>query len=791
MKKVFFVCFLALAFSAEGQELVGKVQNEQGDPVAYAYVSIGEQVAAVTDDVGSFTIRGLDEETYIISVRHLSYRTYVDTLDYRAGISPLSITLLSKTYTHGEVEIVGVRADDRTPFAQTIIDREKLDRMDVGVDLPLLMDLEPAVVTTSDAGTGIGYTGIRVRGSDATRVNVTINGAPLNDAESSTVFWVNLPDLVASTDDIQIQRGVGTSTNGPGAFGASINVRTSRVNPEPFGRVSAFGGSFNTRKFNVAAGTGLLNDRFSFDVRLSSLDSDGFIDRATADLEGYFMQGAWLSEKRSLKLILFGGSERTYQAWYGVPDDIIDTNRTYNFYTYDNEVDDYGQDHYQLIYDEQLSKNTSLNLTLYRTDGAGYFEQYKEGETLTDYQISPLILGGDTIGSSDLIRRRWLDNTLLGGNVTVNSSFDGGHRLIAGGGYGRYEGAHFGEVIWAQFANDSEIRDRYYDNDAIKTDGNVFVKFNYALNKEFDLFADVQVRTVGYDFLGIDENGEELDQSVNHSFFNPKAGVVFRPKQGVKYYASVAVGNKEPNRNDFTESAPSVQPRPESMIDYELGGVWRQAKQAIGVNFYYMDYTDQLVLTGELNDVGGPLRVNVSESYRAGVELTWTRRLLNRLTWGGNLALSRNRIRNFTEFVDDWDTGDQAEVFYDETEISFSPGIVSASEMQFGLWESEKVSATVALVSKYVGEQFLDNSGSDAAKLDGWFVNDVRFNWNIKGMKGIRDLAFTINVRNVLNEEYESNGWSYAFINGGERNYLLGLFPQAGTNVLGGVTMRF
>jgi iron complex outermembrane receptor protein len=793
MKYLFALLLLGIQSILSAQTLLGRVQNSSGEGIAYANVALDGKLITISDADGEFVINGLAEgQELFLLITHLSYLPAEKRLTNQADSGGLIIQMDDRRYMHGEVEIVGVRADARTPFTESTIEREQLERMDVGVDLPLLLDLEPAVVTTSDAGTGIGYTGIRVRGSDATRVNVTINGVPLNDAESSTVFWVNLPDMVASTEDIQIQRGVGTSTNGPGAFGASINMRTSSSEDAAFGRVSAFGGSFKTRKLNVAAGTGLLNEQVSFDVRLSSIQSDGFIDRATADLQGYFLQGAWISEKQSVRLLAFGGNEKTYQAWYGVPAEILDTNRTFNYYTYDNEVDDYGQQHYQLLFDQQLGTHSSFNLTLYRTDGSGYFEQFKEEESMIDYGISPLVLGGDTLSTSDIIRRRWLDNTLVGANLSFTTTWDEKHRLVTGGGVNRYDGAHFGEIIWAQYSNDGNIRDRYYDNDAQKSDANIFAKLTYAVGNRWDLFADMQYRAVGYEFVGVNDDGSELDQSVDFGFFNPKAGFVFRPKHGLKYYASVAVGNKEPNRNDYTESAPGNQAKSESMLDYELGMLWKQANQALGINLYYMDYTDQLVLTGQLNDVGGPLRVNVPESFRAGIELSWSKRFSKNLRWNGNIALSRNRILNYEEFVDDWDSGAQQSFSYTTTDIAFSPSVVGSSELAYRFWDRVgKGNAEVALVSKYVGEQYLDNSSNAAARLDKWWVHDFRFNWNMTSPKGFKKLALTIVVRNLLDELYESNGWSYAYLSGGQRNYLLGYYPQAGTNVLGGVTLDF
>ena len=788
-----------LGHAAHAQtRLTGAITGENDAPLDGVTLVVGDEqrFGTSTDREGRFAIGGLRPGALRLRLSYIGYLP-VDTLVTLAtGDNRFDLRMRPDLVLMREAEVTALRAGDRAPFAVSKLTREELDRINTGVDLPILLDLQPGVVTTSDAGTGIGYTGLRIRGSDATRINVTLNGMPINDPESQNVFWVNMPDLASGLEDIEIQRGVGTSTNGPGAFGASINMRSAAIRKEAFGEISAFGGSFNTRRYNARFGTGLLGadpkaGAFSIDGRLSTIQSDGYIDRATADLRSYQFQAAWLGKKRSLRFFTMSGKQVTYQAWEGVPREVLDTNRTFNPYTYDNQVDDYQQTHYQLLFDQQVGDNGTLNITLFRVLGSGFFEQFRRNDRLSNYGIAPIVVGDTTITRSDLIRRRWLDNTLDGVNATYEQRL-GAHRLVLGGSYNHYSNDHFGEVIWARWAGDSDIRQRYYDNNGTKTDGNVFAKFNYVLNERFDLFADAQYRAVTHDFLGFNNDLENVTQQADWNFFNPKAGVQWKAHEGGRVYASVAVGGREPNRRDLIESSPQSRPRPERMTDYELGYERRSGRFAAGVNLYYMDYTDQLVLTGELNDVGYPFRMNVAESYRAGAEFTWAAQLTRALVWRGNAAFSRNRIKGFTEFLDDWDNGGQVEVEVGETDIAFSPSIVAGSELAYRFMDKpEKLRGDVAFVTKYVGEQYLDNTASRDRMLDPFLVNDLRFNVTLLGFKNMRSVDFNLTLRNLFSELYENNGWVYSFVEGGARQDMVSLFPQAPLHVLGGVVVRW
>lgn len=792
---LFAVCVIGLDARAQAR-LSGIVMNEAQEPLESVNIVVGNEqhFGATTGRDGHYTIVGTPTGAVRVRISYIGYYALDTIIQLEAGENTFNPTLYAQTHLLREAEVSALRAGDRAPFARTLVTKEEIARINTGVDLPYLLELQPSVVSTSDAGTGIGYTYMRIRGSDATRTNITLNGVPFNDPESQGAFLVNLPDLATSAEDIEIQRGVGTSTNGPAAFGASINLRTTAVQREAWGLVSLSGGSFDTRRYSVSAGTGLLGpsegSKFSLGVRLSSITSDGYVDRATADLKSYFLQGAWVGKSRSLRFITFRGKEITYQAWAGVDPAILDTNRTFNPYTYENEVDDYDQSHYQLLFDQRIGRGIDLNLTLFRVDGKGFFEQFHEEDDLATYGIAPAVIDGEAISTTDLIRRRWLDNTLNGANASASITL-GKHRLVLGGNYSDFRNDHFGEVIWARYAGGLDIRDRYYDNDAHKTDANAFAKLTYALSERLDVYGDLQVRNVGYRFLGFNRDLENIAQRVAYTFFNPKAGVLWRMQNGARAYASFAVANREPNRNDLEETTPDSRPGSERLLDYELGYERRSGRFSTGVNAYYMDYTDQLVLTGELNDVGAALRTNVPSSYRAGLELMFAVQPHKRLLWRANATVSSNKVRDFTEYVDDWDTWGQRAIAYGSTDLAFSPAVIAGSELSYRFWEkAAKGHAELTLVTKYVGEQYLDNTGSSDRMLDAYVVNDLRANVMIRA-KGTKAIELNLTVRNLFSALYESNGWVYSYFENDRRMELIGLFPQAPLNVLGGLTIRF
>lgn len=693
-----------------------------------------------------------------------------------------------------EVIVSAVRVSADSPITHSNISKETLSKRNLGQDIPVLMNFLPSVVTTSDAGAGVGYTGIRVRGVSAQSTNITINGIPYNDAESLGTYWVDLPDFTSSTESLQLQRGVGSSTNGAGAFGASLNLLTDAISEKPSGEISNSVGSYKTRKHTLKFSTGLLNENIEIAGRFSKIKSDGYIDRATSDLDSYFLQASYVDDNTLIKALAFGGKEITYQAWNGVSREQIDMfGRTFNpsgEYTdengntkfYDNEIDNYKQDHYQLHWNERFNNFWSSNIGLNYTYGRGYFEQYKQDEDFADYDFAEISLGGETVNKTDLIRRRWLDNDFYVVNANINYKKDQ-LDLIFGGSYSRYKGDHFGEVIWAQFAGNSQIRDRYYDSKGDKTDINFFGKATYEINEQISLFGDIQARFIDYQTNGLNSDRVPLNVNKTYNFFNPKAGITYNINMANQLYFSYAIANREPNRTDFENG----DPRPEKLNDYELG--WRLSNDnfQLNSNIYFMKYKDQLILTGQIDDVGAPIRENSGKSYRLGIEIEAAIQLSNKFSIQPNITLSTNKNIDFITPLD----GELVNL--GNTTISFSPSVVAANQLQFKPNDQLQIS----LLSKYVGEQYLGNVDSDFSKLDAYFVNDISVNYEIKTRSVLKSIIVSGLVNNIFNEKYISNGYYFTydddFSNPGEIKTIegTGYYPQATTNFLMGVTLKF
>ena len=637
------------------------------------------------------------------------------------------------------------------------------------------------MVSSSDAGAGIGYTYMSVRGSNGERINVTVNGIPYNDAESHGTFWVNLGDFASSTQNLQLQRGVGTSTNGSGAFGASLNILTDAVSDESFGEISNSFGSFGTRKHTVKFSTGKLNNNIEIAGRLSNISSDGYVDRAFADLKSYYLQGSYTDENTLIKAITFGGKERTYQAWFGLTADELAADRRQNPYTYDNETDNYQQDHYQLHWNERITDNWSTNLALNYTKGSGFFEQFKDDEDVADF--NNLIVNG-----SDVIVKRWLDNDFYVVNFNTNYKTDK-LNLITGISYSNYTGDHFGEVIWgSDLAQNTNIRDRYYFSDANKTDFSIFAKANFEINKKLSGYIDLQGRFVTYQTKGLTSDRDAIDVDANFNFFNPKFGLTYKINSNNSLYTSFAVANREPNRNDF-EGGVST---PETLNDLELG--WRLKKENIklNTNIYYMDYKNQLVLTGALDDVGAPIRATSGSSYRLGLEVDANIRLSDKVTIRPNAAFSTNKNRNFFITRD----GNANPTSLGNTDISFSPDVIIGNIISYQPIENLQFS----LLSKYVGQQFMSNFSSvisDNDVLKSFFTSDINVVYQIKPKKIFKSITLTALVNNIFNSEYVDRGYYYTFddtwsvpgvtttVDGA------GYYPQATRNFLVGATLRF
>lgn len=692
-----------------------------------------------------------------------------------------------------EVLLKAIRVSADSPITHSNIDKRELAKRNLGQDLPILLNYLPAVVTTTDAGAGVGYTGIRVRGSDATRVNVTINGIPYNDSESQGTFWVDLPDFASSVQSLQLQRGVGTSTNGSGAFGASLNLLTDAVSQNAYGKIATSYGSFETWKHTLKFSTGLLQDHFELSGRLSKIVSEGYIDRATSDLRSYFVQATYTADNTLIKALTFGGKERTYQSWFGIDAETLKNDRTFNpagIYTdadgtirfYENEVDDYTQDHYQVFWNQRYDANWNSNVSLNYTYGRGYFEQFKEDADLVFHNIEPVIIGGEVIETSDLIRRRWLNNNFYAVNANVNY-LDDRWDVSSGVFYSYYGGDHFGEVIWARFAGNSQIRDRYYSGNGDKNEFTVFSKATVRINDRWSVYGDLQGRFVSYRTSGLTSDKVLLVESEKYQFFNPKTGVTYKLSNKNQLYVSYGRASREPNRSDFEQGIFTS----EKLDDFELGWRYNSEKLKINSNLYFMNYTDQLVLTGALDDVGTPIRTSSGNSYRLGLEVDVKITVTDKLFMIPNIALSENKNKNFVT------SRDGSIVNLGDTHISFSPSVVAGNIIEFDPIENLQF----ALLTKYVGMQYMGNIDSEVSKLSGYFINDLSINYTLENVLFVKSVVVSGLVNNLFNVEYVSNGYFFTFDDDFSDPPLVttiegaGFYPQAGINFLFGITLNF
>tara|TARA_B110000037_G_scaffold80762_1_gene96282 strand:- start:16073 stop:18397 length:2325 start_codon:yes stop_codon:yes gene_type:complete len=774
MKKITFVFLMLFALIANAQEtfrVSGTLFDENKNPLPGATVKFmtteNKNLYSITTIDGVYAIN-LKSGDYIIKIQYIGYETLTKNITLGKSLKDVNFSLIPSQELLDEVLVSAVRVNSESPVTHSNLSKEDIAKRNLGQDIPILMNYMPNVVTTSDAGAGIGYTGIRVRGSDATRVNVTINGIPYNDSESMGTFWVNMGDFSSSIENLQLQRGVGTSTNGAGAFGASLNLLTDAVAEKASVEIGTSTGSFNTFKSNVKFTTGRINDHLEFSGRLSTINSDGYIDRASSDLKSYFLQGSYIDENTLIKALAFGGVQETYQAWYGITAADLENDRTKNYYTYDNEVDHYNQDHYQLHWNQKYNNHWSSNIAVHYTYGRGYFEQFKEEEGFADYGFTEINIGGETINTTDIIRRRWLDNDFYGTTFSFLYNNNEDFNLTIGGALNKYEGDHFGEVIWAEYASNSSIRDRYYEDYGIKTDFNIFTKANYTLNEKFNLYGDLQIRTVNYKANGV--SSEFVDDSFE--FFNPKAGITYLMNNSNNLYLSYARANREPNRTDYENG----NPKPETLDDFELG--WRLKKESfkINSNLYFMKYKDQLVLTGELDDVGAAIRANAGDSYRLGIEIDAVFKLTEKFNIQPNIAMSINKLVDYVATSE----VDGSIINYGDTDIPFSPNIVIGNMINYNPLEN----LNLTLLSKYVGEQFMSNIEYEKSKLESYFINDLNIVYRITPNKIVKSIDLNLLVNNIFNVAYVSNGADYG-------NDYIYYFPQATRNFLVGATFKF
>ncbi|HEX7584045.1 MAG TPA: TonB-dependent receptor, partial [Prolixibacteraceae bacterium] len=805
MKGIYLTLLLQCAvFLAIAQyTLKGTVRNDTGGRLAGANLVISNSFSGTTTDVnGAFHFKNLKAGNYHLTISFLGYEKQTKEVKL-AGDQTLDIIMKQDFILAEEVLVSAIRVKEKMPVAFTTVEKSEIRDNNLGQDIPYLLSLTPSFVATSDAGTGVGYTNFRIRGTDLNRINVTVNGIPMNDAESHGTWWVDIPDLASSTDNIQVQRGVGTSTNGAAAFGATINLQTTTINKDASAEYSTSAGSFGTMKNTVGVSSGLIKEKFTFDARLSKVSSDGFIDRASSDLKSFFVSGGYFTANTILKVNIFSGLEETYQAWNGVPsvrlnndlagmqryadhglytqkqvDEMINSNsRTYNLYTYENQVDHYQQDHYQLLFSHKFDEALNLNASMFYTKGKGYYEEYKENQKLADYLITPPVIGGETISNSDLIRRKWLDNDFYGMTFSVNRKQDTSE-FTFGGGYNVYDGNHFGKVIWMRNAGNSEMNHEWYRGTGLKKDLNLYAKYNYELAENLNLFADFQYRKIDYEINGLNDDLRDLKQTHNFEFFNPKVGIYYQLSEKQNLYANFARANREPNRDNYVDADPKgKQPDFETLNDFELGYKYTTKRLALGVNAYYMMYQNQLILTGEINDVGAPIMTNVNHSYRAGVELMAGMKLTEKLKWDVNLTLSRNKIKNFNEFVDNWDTGGQIENKLGTTDLAFSPEMIANSQL---IWMAAH-GLNISFQSYSVSKQHTDNTSSNDRKLNGYLLNNLKFTYHVQ-QKFAKELNLHLMVNNIFDTKYENNAWVYSYMLGGERFTMDGYFPQAGIN---------
>ena len=814
MKKLAFflmVTLMATSWAVSQYRVEGKVMGADGLGLPGARVQLDAMTVA-SDAQGYFIFDNVTGGNYLFTVSFVGFEPFLSNMNIKNNAT-LEIVLNETSIMTEEVTVAAVRAQQSDPVAFSEVRKEEIRKNNFGQDIPYLINMTPGLVVSSDAGAGVGYTSMRLRGTDITRINVTVNGIPLNDAESQGVFWVNMPDFATSVNEVQVQRGVGTSTNGAASFGGSINMNTLGSPGNMTVIADNSYGSFNIQRNSVQVTTGLLDNGFAFETRLSKISSDGFVDRGASDLKSFYFSGGYFGEASTIKFVTFSGQEKTYQAWNGVPKVKLENDqagmeklvmmdgwseeeaenlfsadaRTFNRYLYDNQTDNYHQNHYQLHVSHRFVSGFLLTGAAHYTHGKGYYESYKYQKKFSAYgfPFSELEINGETVNRTDLIVRKWLDNDFYG--FTASGIYKTtGLNLVVGGAWNRYDGDHYGNVIWSAVNADLPGNHRWYLSQGTKTDLNYFVKMNVDLSDNFNLYADLQGRHVSYEIDGVHDDGRNLSRSTNFNFINPKAGLSYIFKPGSRIYASVAVANREPSRNDFKDADEGKEPQSERLIDYEAGFEWRGKTWGFQLNGFYMNYIDQLVLTGQINNVGSPIMENVSTSYRRGLEVSGQVAFSPVLNWGGNVVVSANKIKRFTEYVDVWDDGSQQITELGTTDIAFSPNVTLMSRFEAQLFKN----FMATLNTRYVGKQFIDNTSNSERQLEAYLVNDLVFRYTFQhGNWPVIELGAQVN--NVLNEKYISNAWVYSYYYDGERDVLDGYFPQAGRHFMGQLIVRF
>ena len=800
-----FIIILTPWFLKAQTNLTGTITSQDdNEPLTGANIILGKAFMATTsDNGGNFSFKNLKPGSYTLKVSFVGFKSLKMQVKLTKS-KHLNIHLQPTSYLSDEVIISATRVSTSSPTTHEDISGKTLNKNNMGQDLPYLLKMTPSLVVSSDAGAGVGYTAMRIRGVDLTGINVTLNGVPVNDAESQGVYFVDLPDMASSVDNIQIQRGVGTSGNGSAAFGASINIKTDRFNPKAFAEISSSAGSFNTFKNTLSFGSGLLDKHWVFSGRLSHITSKGYIDRASSNLRSGYFSAGYYGKKSVFKAIVMLGHEKTYQAWYGVPKDSLATNRTYNpagamvdnqgnlIGYYNDQTDNYTQNYYQLHYAHQFNKKLNMAAALFLTRGFGYYNSYKNNQKFSKYGMNDTIIGSDTISRTNLIRQKWLDNYFYGFNLTGNykttrSTFS------FGGGWNHYDGDHYGKIVWAQVARLGDYDHNWYFNTGLKTDYNIFAKWSYRINEHLGIMTDLQYRIINYRINGTHDDLRDLTQEHNFHFFNPKAGISYAINPRSNFYFSFGISHREPNRSVYRDADPHQDIRSERLTDYELGYKLAKTNLSLSANLFFMDYKDQLVMTGKINNVGTAIMTNVPRSNRTGVEVSAAWQITGKLSWHANVSLSQNKIKNFTEYVDNWNYWDnpanepyQYEKNLGTTDISFSPGVVSGSNLTFTLVGN----LHIAWISKYVGRQYIDNTSNKARSLNPYWVNNLKFDYTLH-FRGIKSLGFTLSLNNIFSTAYETNAWIYRYVYNGVESEMNGYFPQAKFNFMAGINLKF
>ena len=812
MKKLFWaMCCLASPLLPAAQVLLhGTITDSvTHEPLEGVSIRLERTGGSLSDQAGAFRLRAPKPGDYTLTVSDIGYQTQTLSVHLEEGLTETRLALARLRLFLQPIEVKALRAGDKAPFSATNLDKKDLAENNVGQDIPYLLDQTPSVVINSNSGNGVGYTGLSIRGTDPTRINVTLNGIPMNDAEDQGVYFVDLPDLASSVNSLQVQRGVGTSTNGAGAFGASINLSTNEVNDKPYGEVDNSAGSYSTWKTMVKAGSGLIDDHFTIDARVSRITSLGYVDRGSSDLKSLYLSAAYLTEKSSLRFNVISGAEKTYQTWDGVPEaklfgsqsdlqqyynDNVGSSfftpqdsvnlfksdrRKYNYFTYPDQTDNYWQNYYQLFFNHRIDARWDLNTAAFLTRGWGYYIEYSPQQSFSAFGLSNPVYNGDTIQTTDLIQQLWLNNWFYGGIASLQYH-TGKDQVIFGGGWNRYDGEHYGIVTWAQvgFPNDYQ----YYWDVAHKTDWNAYVKWQHRFSETWSSFLDVQNRVITYYINGFDDNpGLYVHKDFN--FLNPKAGISYTGPRGWNGYLSLGMAGHEPNRDDF-EASEQQQPKAEHLLDLEANIGRKNAVFNWNATAYYMTYKDQLVLTGKINDVGEYTRTNIPESYRTGIELQGGVRPARWFSASANLSLSENKIHNFTEYLDDYDNGTQHANQYHSTDIALSPGIVGGATLDF----SPSRSLTLSLISKYVGRQYLDNTSRTSRSLDPFFYENARLSWTVP-QPLFKKVQVIIMAYNIFNALYEPTGYSSSYISNQQVVTSNFYFPAAPVNYMAAVNI--